>query len=140
MTCFTLMLSLYMCEPPPPPLTELPALITFYDPYLCPPAVVCLQTNGDGYFADMTPVSPDLYNRIAACPMDLHGRHVAIPSLGYSLRCADTFGTLDGEPVATVDYSAQLGWHIRIDIFTDLVNQPMPAGNYTLQNVQWGGS
>lgn len=106
------------------------ARLTVYDTALCAPGEACLQGNGDGYFGTMIPISAEWYHRMAACPPPLTGRTISV--LDMELYCGDSFGTLDGRPVAVVDYDETAGWFMRIDVFYPVHDHGLPPWNYWL--------
>ena len=118
----------------PPPIEEMPALLTVYDTALCDPGELCVQGNGDGYFASMIPVSDEWYGRMAACPIELFGRTIRV--LDMTLFCGDTFGSWNGRPVDTVVYDQETArWYIRVDVFWPVHETGEPAWNYWIVEV-----
>ena len=105
------------------------ARVTVYDVALCDPGQACLQTNGDGFFASMIPVSDDYYGVMAACDPSLFGNWVEV--LDMTLFCGDNFGTLNGQPVKTVYFDDDLGaWAVRFDVFYPIAADGLPLWNY----------
>ena len=121
---------------PPPPIEEATIFLTVYDTALCNAEEVCLQGNGDGYFASMVPVSDDWYGRMAACPEELFGQTLYV--LDMTLFCGDTFGTFNGEPVDAFAYHETQGWYVHIDVFWPIAEQGRPYWNAWFVN--WWGS
>jgi hypothetical protein len=111
------------------------ARLTVYDTALCAEGEECLQGNGDGLFASMTPVTPEWYGEMAACPPELFGWHVHIPYFGKSIWCGDNFGTLDGNPVDTIEWDEEYGWYIRMDIFWPVASEGYPEWNYYMVEI-----
>lgn len=70
--------------------------VTYYDA-LCEEESGCnveMQSNGDGYFASMIPVTPEWYGIMAACDPALFGLWIDVqfPNQVVSLYCGDSFG------------------------------------------------
>ncbi|MCI0726412.1 MAG: hypothetical protein L0332_06775 [Chloroflexi bacterium] len=132
--CLFLLLEAAACAPPSlparPPLADMPAFVTVYDPALCEPGVVCLQSDGDGYFASMIPVTSDWYGRMAACPREMFGTWLRL--LEMELYCGDSFGMLNGVPVAAVDHAEGVGWFLRVDVFWPVAEHGLPPWNARL--------
>ncbi len=116
-----------------PPIEEMPALLTVYDTALCDAGELCEQGDGDGYFASTIAVSDEWYGRMAACAPELFGRTIRV--LDMELFCGDNFGVWNGEPVETVVYDPELGWHVRVDVFWPVARDGYPDWNYLL--VAW---
>jgi hypothetical protein len=112
---------------PPPPLDDLAVFVTVYDTALCEVETACLQGNGDGYFASMTPVSAEWYGRMAACPPQLFGATIQL--LDMDLYCGDMFGSLNGRPVDTLVYHPEFGWSMRVDVFWPVADEGHPHWN-----------
>lgn len=118
-------------EPSPPPASQTQlALLTAYDPFMCDAGVVCVQGNGDMLFANLEPVTADGYFTVAACPMELHGATIALPSLGLEVECWDTFGEWNGEPVDTMVLLDSGEWVIRLDVMYPYGEMGEPDWNY----------
>lgn len=112
---------------PPPHIEAASIFLTVYDTALCEEDEVCLQGNGDGYFASMIPVSDEWYGRMAACPPDFFGSTIQV--LDMELYCGDNFGSLDGKPVDAFSYSERAGWYVRVDVFWPVAEEGHPNWN-----------
>lgn len=108
--------------PCPPPITEMPILVTWYDPALG--GINCDEDCTT--FADGTLVTPDDYGRVGACIPEWLGASITIADLG-------TFECRDTGPSIVIAYNEYYrGWVIHVDILHD---KP-PEWNYQLYNWQ----
>lgn len=104
----------------PPPITEMPVLVTWYDP-----ARGGINCDSDcGTFADSSPVTPEAYGNVTACIPEWLGAHLTISGLG-TFHCRDTGGAI---VIAYNDYYDK--WVIHVDV---LQSHP-PEWNYELRN------
>ena len=108
--------------PCPPPITEMPVLVTWYDPALgginCD--VDCTT------YADGTLVTPDDYGQVSACIPEWLGASITIDGLG-------TFACRDTGSAIVVDYNEYYrGWVIHVDI----LHEEPPDWNYQLRHWQ----
>lgn len=67
------------------------AMVTYYDPLLCPRGTPCLQGSGSWTFANGTAVTEDLDGTVGACGTFYYGATLTIPDVG-TIRCIDNFG------------------------------------------------
>lgn len=109
-------------------ITDLPILLSVYDTALCEPNTPCLQSDGDGYFATMLPVSGEWYGKMAACPPQLLGSTIVIPYPEMEVHCGDNFGSLNGVLVETVVWGND--GYVRVDVFWPVKEQGLPYWNY----------
>lgn len=106
----------------PPPITDMPVLVTWYDP-----AQGGINCDVDcGTFADSSPVTPEAYGTVSACIPEWLGAELTISGLG-TFHCRDTGGSI---VVAYNNYYQQ--WVIHVDV----LQTEMPAWNYELREWQ----
>lgn len=101
--------------------------VTVFDPLAKgTPEFMAIQSDGDGLFADLTPVIPEKYDRYAACPRQLFGATITIPQLNLVVYCGDNFGSFNGISIQTIDWKNGI---MLIDVFHDISNG-YPNWNY----------
>jgi len=114
--CATFLLAALNSCPPPPPetLNEFALWVTWYDPALCDDPEMSHNCDSDPtHTADMTPVTPALYGKTAACPPQLLGsRFVAN---GLDVVCRDTGTAVNFRYKAAVG-SWGGGWVLSVDV------------------------
>ncbi|MEM7110988.1 MAG: hypothetical protein AAF614_01050 [Chloroflexota bacterium] len=106
----------------PPPITDMPVLVTWYDPSL---GGINCDVDCDT-FADSSPVTPEAYGAVTACIPEWLGAELTISGLG-TFHCRDTGGSI---VVAFNDYYQQ--WVIHVDV----LQTEMPSWNYELRDWQ----
>lgn len=108
--------------PCPPPITQMPVLVTWYDP-----ALGGVNCDSDcTTYADGTLVTPDDYGQVSACIPEWLGASITIDGLG-SFMCRDTGASIG------VDYNVYYeGWVIYVDI----LHEEPPDWNYQLREWQ----
>ena len=115
----------------PPPLMDLPIVLTWYDPILCSEPGGEINCNSDpDHVADGTPVSESLYGVVAACDERLLGSWITIEGIG-EFKCRDTGGMI--RPT----YSEHYGRWI---LFADIMLHENPQWNFFLfeeWSVRW---
>lgn len=106
----------------PPPITEMPLLVTWYDPNLG--GINCDVDCST--FADNSPVTSLAYGQVAACIPEWLGAHLTITGLG-TFHCRDTGGAIT---IAYNDYYKE--WVIHVDV----LEKQTPPWNYELRSWQ----
>lgn len=108
--------------PCPPPITEMPVLVTWYDP-----ALGGINCDADcTTYADGTIVTPDDYGQVSACIPEWLGASITIDGIG-------TFACRDTGSAIVVNYNEYYrGWVIHVDV----LHEEPPDWNYQLRNWQ----
>ena len=70
--------------PPPPPVTDYPAVMVIYIPERGG-----INCDGDCSTVAMGPLTQDMYFNAGACHPDLYGRTVYFPAINFTMRCVD---------------------------------------------------
>ena len=128
MACFFLSLPFILmegitCPPPPPPLTDFPAVIMAYDP-----ALGGINCDGDCTTIATGPLELEMYGVVAACHPDLLYERILIPTIG-EFHCLDTGGAIG------VDYNEHFDRDvIYFDILMDLEGERPPWAGMLISN------
>ncbi len=70
--------------PPPPPVTDYPAVMVIYIPERGG-----INCDGDCTTVAMGPLTKDMYFNSGACHPDLYGRTVYFPAIDFTMDCVD---------------------------------------------------
>lgn len=71
------------------PLTDYPAVITFYDP-----SKGDINCDDNCKTVATGPLTPDMYFTSGACHEDLLGRTIYFPAIDFEMKCVDTGGMI----------------------------------------------
>ena len=103
----------------PPPVSEMPLFLSWYDPELCKPENGGVMINCDSdptRMAGGTAVTADMYGYAAACPAEWFDRVIMIPGVGER-RCLDTGGAIKVTYRRTYTSNGFVwGWCVYVDI------------------------